>query len=360
MKITKVAIVGTMGVPASYGGFETLAENLIINQPEFIDYTVFASSKHYKVKPANYLGAKINYLPFNANGIQSIIYDFISLIIASRSSHVILLLGVSGAIALPIFTFFFPKVKIITNIDGIEWKRKKWNKMAKNFLKLSEKFAIKNSHHIITDNKGIEDYVKDNYDFKSETIAYGANEIIEPLILKNYKFLKIKKNEYAFKVARIEPENNLEMILDAFIDVPLDIVIVGNWLSSAFGKKMFKNYSNYSNINLLYPIYDINLLNELRSNCKIYIHGHSAGGTNPSLVEAMALKLPVISFDVNFNRYTLKNNGIFFKSSDDLKLIIKNISEYDIDIIGSNNFNNFKTNYKWNVIVNKYVNLFLN
>ena len=360
MRKTRVAIVGTVGIPARYGGFETLVENLVIKQPEFIEYIVFASSVNYKTKPSNYLKAKIKYLPFRANGIQSIIYDSISLFMACKISDVILLLGVSGAIALPFLTFFYPKVKIITNIDGIEWKRNKWNILAKKFLKISEKIAVRNSHQVITDNKAIENYVKDNYDFNSVTITYGANEILKPLTLKNFKHLNIKENKYAFKVARIEPENNLEMILDAFINVSLSIVIVGNWTSSSYGKKMLNNYSNYSNINLLEPIYDSKLLNELRSNCKIYIHGHSAGGTNPSLVEAMALKLPVISYDVNFNRNTLKNNGIFYKSSEELELIIKNISGYDLDYLGSKNHENFRINYTWETIVNQYVDQIIN
>ena len=360
MKKIRVSIVGIVGVPANYGGFETLVENLVINQPDFIDYTVFASSRNYKIKPKNYLKAKIKYLPFNANGIQSIIYDIISLSIAAKNSDIILLLGVSGAIFLPIFKLFFPKIKIVTNIDGIEWRRNKWNILIKRFLKISEKCAVKNSDHIITDNKGIQDYVNRVYGLSSIMIGYGAYEMNEPIKLKKYKDLKIKSNQYAFKVARIEPENNIEMILNAFIGSTIDIVFVGNWSNSLFGKSLFKKYSNYSNIHLLDPIYDIQSLNELRSNCLFYVHGHSAGGTNPSLVEAMALSLPVISFDVDFNRYTLNNNGIFFKSSIDLKAILKNITSYDLENFGLNNLNYFKNNYSWNKIAKQYTDIFIN
>ena len=95
MRKINVSIVGTVGIPANYGGFETLVENLVINQPDFINYTVFASSRNYKIKPKKYLKAKLKYLPFNANGIQSIIYDIVSLVVASKNSDIILLLGVS-------------------------------------------------------------------------------------------------------------------------------------------------------------------------------------------------------------------------------------------------------------------------
>lgn len=358
MKKIKVSIVGIVGIPAKYGGFETLAENLVINQPDFIDYTVFSSSRNYKIKPKKYLNADIKYLSLSANGIQSVVYDVISMIIASKNSDIILLLGVSGAFFLPIFKFFFPKIKIVTNIDGIEWKRNKWNLLAKKFLKMSEKFAVKNSDVVISDNECIRKYVYNMYSLNSIMISYGACEINKSIELKNNNELKIQSNKYAFKVARIEPENNVDMILNSFINSSIDFVFVGNWSNSLFGKRMFSKYSKYSNIKLLDPIYDITLLNRLRSNCQFYVHGHSAGGTNPSLVEAMALSLPIISFDVDFNRYTLNNNGIFFKDSDELKTILKNIKKYDLNNIGTNNYNFFKKNYTWNKISKKYIEIF--
>ena len=360
MRKISVSIVGTVGIPANYGGFETLVENLVINQPDFIDYTVFASSGNYKIKPEKYLKANMKYVSFNANGVQSIIYDVISLLIAAKNSDVILLLGVSGAVFLPVYKFLFPRIKIVTNIDGIEWRRDKWNIFVKWFLKISEKYAVQKSDYIITDNKGIHDYVYRMYGVSSITIAYGAHELNESIELKQYKELKIKTNQYAFKVSRIEPENNIVMILDAFIGSTLDIVFVGNWSNSLFGKSVFKKYSNYANIHLLDPIYDIQSLNELRSNCQFYVHGHSAGGTNPSLVEAMALSLPVISFDVDFNRYTLDNNGIFFKSAIELRSILKNIATYDLKNIGLDNFNCFEKNYTWNKIAKQYTDIFTN
>ena len=153
----KISIIGTVGVPANYGGFETLVEQLVRhNDSEDLEYTVYCSGKTYKKHRWVYHGAKIEYVGLNANGIQSIPYDIISLIRAARKSDAVLILGVSGCIFLPIFRLFSKK-KLIINIDGLEHKRDKWNKLIRRFLKFSEKMAIKYGNIIITDNQGITD-----------------------------------------------------------------------------------------------------------------------------------------------------------------------------------------------------------
>ena len=132
-------------------------------------------------------------------------------------------------------------------------------------------------------------------------------------VLNQFPFLS---ENYAFKVCRIEPENNVHLILEAFYKYPLlNIVLVGNWNNSVYGKQLKLQFESFENIYLLEPIYDQNILNQLRSNCYLYIHGHSAGGTNPSLVEAMYLELPIIAYDINYNRETTSNKALYFKDS---------------------------------------------
>lgn len=121
----KIFIIGTVGIPAKYGGFETLAENLVINKAENIDYTVFCSTKIYRERREEYLDAKLRYINLNANGMSGIFYDLIGMLKSLRSD-VMLILGVSGSIFLPLIRFLY-KGKIITNVDGIEWKREKWS-----------------------------------------------------------------------------------------------------------------------------------------------------------------------------------------------------------------------------------------
>ncbi len=326
MKKKKVSIIGTVGVPALYGGFETLVEYLTKHLNSKLDLTVYCSYKAYKEKKTVYNGAKLKYLPMNANGIQSIPYDITSMLLSLRSSDVILILGVSGCIALPLIKKI-SKTSIIVNIDGLEWKRDKWNKYAKKFLKYSEKLAVKYSDHVITDNKVIQEYVKGQYGKDSILIPYGADHVSQiPLskdTLRQFPFLTEK---YSMSVCRIEPENNIHLILEAFSQIPdQQLVIVGNWMNSDYGKTLKNKYQKFENIKLLEPIYDQHKLNQIRSNCYIYLHGHSAGGTNPSLVEAMYLGLPILSYDVNYNRATTEDNAIYFKSSND---IISFLSEY--------------------------------
>ena len=328
----KVAIIGTVGVPANYGGFETLVEQLVRhNKSEDLQYTVYCSKKSYDEERWVYHGAKTEYVNLNANGIQSIPYDIISLIKATKKSDVILILGVSGCSFLPIFRLFSKK-RIIINIDGLEHRRDKWSPWIRKFLKFSEKQAIKYADIIVTDNKGITDYVKSEYNLDSTLIAYGGDHVIQKItpeeslnILSEYK---LKENEYSLAICRIEPENNVQTILEAFSKTPdKKIVFVGNWAKSSFGVEMREKYSKFPNIHILPAIYDLRVLNSLRSNCEYYIHGHSAGGTNPSLVEAMFFNKPIIAFDCIYNRESTENKANYFSSSDDLISQIRTIDD---------------------------------
>ena len=172
----KVAIIGTNGIPACYGGFETLVENLVKNKTDVIEYTVFCSAKLYPEKQENYLNANLRYVNLNANGISSIFYDLIGMLLSLRSD-IMLILGVSGSLFLPLIRLIY-RGKIITNIDGIEWKRDKWSKIARFILRFCEKCAVRFSHVIIGDNQGIIDYVKETYNREAVLIEYGADHVM--------------------------------------------------------------------------------------------------------------------------------------------------------------------------------------
>lgn len=312
----KVAVVGVVGIPACYGGFESLVENLTLNKSGDIQYYVFCSSKSYSKHLEEHNNARLYYLPLKANGAQSIPYDILSLIKTwTLKPDVVLILGVSGCVFLPIFKLF-SKAKIVTNIDGLEWKREKWGKWVKRFLKFSESIAVRFSDVVITDNKSITDYVFSEYGVKSKTIAYGGDHAI-PHINTSHDSHD-SHDGYALGLCRIEPENNVEMILDAYSRTDLSLKFVGNWSASHFGRKMKSIYSKYPNIDLLDPIYDTKELYKLRSNCSLYLHGHSAGGTNPSLVEMMHFGVPIFAFDCNFNRYSTEMKAMYFNSAENL------------------------------------------
>lgn len=356
----KLAIVGTVGIPAKYGGFETLTEYITKDLSEKYDITVFCSSKSYEEKIKKYNNCHLKYINLNANGVQSIPYDILSLLKALRFADTILILGVSGCISLPFLKLFFKKTKIVTNIDGLEWKRDKWNKYAKYFLKFSEKLAVKYSDVVVADNKVIQDYVLSEYGTKSELIAYGADHVnkmeISKELKEKYTFLD---NKYAFKVCRIEPENNIHMILKALSkNENLTFVIIGNWEASSYGKNLKYKYSKYKNIKILDPIYDQNILNQIRSNCYIYLHGHSAGGTNPSLVEAMALALPIFAYGINYNKETTDGKAKYFNSSIELIKLLDKIDEDVLDTISKDMKEIADRKYTWKTISEKYSELF--
>ena len=355
-----IAIVGTVGIPANYGGYETLAENIVKYHaaqcfPGMI--TVYCSSRSYPVRVANFLSAELEYIPMNANGVQSILYDILSLFSAVwKRADVILVLGVSGAVALPLIRVL-TSAKIITNIDGIEWRRQKWRGLAKIFLRLSEKVATRFSNVVIADNSAIASYVKKAYGINSEVIAYGGDHAmaVEAESLSEFPL----PLDYSFSVCRIEPENNIHMILDAFSLLPTkNLVIVGNWNNSEYGRVLHKKYSDLKNIFLIDPVYDLGILKSLRLKSSSYIHGHSAGGTNPSLVEAMHFSKPIFAFDCDFNRSTTENKAIYFRTSSCLLHHLETLQSHQAISVATNMVEIANRKFVWKVVARQYFQLF--
>lgn len=362
MNVKNVAIIGTNGLPANYGGWETLVDHLTSGLKDDVNFLVYCSSKSYSKKLPEYNGAKLLYIPLQANGIQSIFYDIVSMVHSLFVSDVLLVLGVSGCVFLPIIRLF-PNKKIITNIDGIEWKRAKWNGLAKWFLKLSEWFAVKFSHIVVTDNEELSNYVCRQYSVKSAVITYGGDHVTKRSLDEDSKAHMINKypflqGDYAFMVCRIEPENNLDIILEcykSFKGYPL--VLVGNWGSSGYGIQLKKQYEKFDHLYLLDAIYDQVVLDTLRSNAYVYLHGHSVGGTNPSLVEAMSLGLAILAFDVSYNRITTGNKALYFSNVNDLALLLNNTQDSEYDRMSTEMLALAKERYLWNDISKSYLKL---
>lgn len=357
----RIAIIGTVGLPAKYGGFETLTEHLVANLAHKYDFTVFCSKKKYseEERVSEYKGAKLEYINLEANGVQSILYDTISILKSIKNNDALLVLGVAGAWMLPFIKWFTNK-KIIISIDGIEWKRDKWSSLAKVYLWWAEKMAVKYSHFDISDNESIQDYTAIRYETLSRVIEYGADHTLKskpnPDDIEKYPFLSQK---YAVKVCRIEPENNVEMVLDAFaLNQEYTLVMVGNWKNSDYGKLMKSKYENYKNILLLDPIYNQRIIDLIRGNASIYVHGHSAGGTNPSLVEAMYLELPIVSFNVSYNRTTTENSAFYFSTAIELNNIIKNTEPIAFERNGIEMKKIANRRYTWKIVAEKYNQLF--
>lgn len=350
----KIAIIGTVGVPASYGGFETLVENLI--DDDTARYKVYCSGSHYSERPKEYKNADLVYLPLSANGVQSILYDVWSVLHAVFSGHKhLLILGTSGAIVLPMLRLLCPKIKVVINIDGLEWKRQKWKGFAKLFLKFSERLAVNFASVVVADNRAIAEHVETYYNSACETIAYGGDHaFIDDMAMPTAE-TAIGKEVYAFALCRIEPENNVHVILDAFSNAKMNLIFVGNWQASDYGRSLVELYSSNSNIDLLNPIYDLHTLALYRAHCNVYVHGHSAGGTNPSLVEMMHFDKPIVAFDCVYNRATMEDKGLYFSSASSLSLIL---DDSNFGGNGSELGDIARRRYTWSVVREQYHKLF--
>lgn len=352
----RIAVVGCQGIPANYGGFESLVENIVgENASADIHYTVFCSGVDMPERVHEYKGCTLKYVNVKANGMQSVLYDILCMTRTFSGYDTILILGVSGCLFLPILKFF-SKARIIVNIDGLEYRRAKWGRLARWILRLSEKSAVKNADTVIADNKGIQDYVTETYHKESALIAYGGDHVIreipEQQVNKVLSEYGLKKNDYAVCVCRIEPENNCHISLEAFSKSKKDFVFIGNWNHSDYGKELRKKYATYSNIHMMDAVYDLDILYTLRSNASIYVHGHSAGGTNPSLVEAMFFGIPIIAFDCVYNRATTHDEAYYFSDSNSMMALL------DGEIDGTKMKTIAEENYTWKKIAEQYESLY--
>ncbi|MFI3319472.1 MAG: DUF1972 domain-containing protein [Rikenellaceae bacterium] len=356
----RVAIIGSVGVPAAYGGFETMVENIIgDNASDSLSYTVFCSSKDLPSGASSYKGAELRYVPLRANGVQSIPYDIWSMLKVVRGYDVVLVLGVSGCSFLPVFKLL-SRSKLIVNIDGMEWRRAKWNSFAKWFLKFSESVAVGYADVVIADNQGIVDYVAGEYDRGAELIAYGGDHVVcdvaeeeRDAVLSKYG---VEVGDYAISICRIEPENNCATILEAVALSGMKMMIfIGNWERSEYGRELKTKYAEFENIKIVDAIYDLRETYILRHNSSLYLHGHSAGGTNPSLVEAMHCGCNVVAFDVVYNRETTENQSVYFSDVDSLVEAIESKSAIETSV---KMLEIAQRRYCWRQIAQQYESLY--
>jgi len=284
----KIAILGTRGIPNNYGGFEQCAEQLSVQLVEKgYDVTVYSVNNHpYNKK--SFKGVRIvkKWCPEHIIGSAAhFVYDFLCLKDALKKHDVIFEFGYQS-VAISFLLLSIKKSIIITNMDGLEWKRDKWSPFVKKMTKYFEYIATKKSTALISDNAGIKKYLYEKYNAKSTLIPYGVDEVSpNQSIMQHYK---MKPFLYFLLIARLEPENNIEMILNGYVKSKSDIpfLVIGND-KTKYGLSLKNKYKS-SGTKFLGSIYNKEHLDSLRHFAKCYFHGHSVGGTNPSLLEAMA------------------------------------------------------------------------
>jgi glycosyltransferase involved in cell wall biosynthesis len=354
----KIAIIGTRGIPNQYGGFEQLAEYLSVGLCEKgHEVTVYNSSLHaYK---ENYLG-KVRimhaYDPEDKLGsFGQFIYDFNCIRhCRTQSYEAILQLGYTSS---SIWSFMFPPgVKIITNMDGMEWKRSKYGSITRWFLRFAERWAVRHSHVLVADSIGIQNYLRHKYGNPSVYIPYGAEvqEIKDQTALETYG---LSPASYYLVIARMEPENNIEAIIKGYLlsSMQIPLVLVGS-TSTRFGEYLRGRYGSQF-VKFTGAIFDKPSLDCLRAYSKIYFHGHSVGGTNPSLLEAMACGSVICAHANEFNESILGQDALYFRNEDDInKIIRRSVGPEERHSFVNNNLNKIKTKYTWENICNAYDN----
>ena len=285
------------------------------------------------------------------------IYDYNCILDArKRDFDIILQLGYTSN---SVWFFLLPKKPIIiTNMDGIEWKRSKYSRPVQQFLRFAERLAAKSSDYLVSDSIGIQNFLKKRYDKESTYIAYGAHPFNEPNedILKEYE---VRKENFNMIMARFEPENNFEMVLDGVIKSAdkTPILVIGNH-NTKYGDVLKNKYKNQTSIRFLGAIYNLEHLNNLRYFSKLYFHGHSVGGTNPSLLEAMASQALVLAHNNDFNRGILKENSYYFSDAEEVKNLLLTIKKNDNLQFIQNNFEAIVNEFNWDKINGEYLQLF--
>ena len=355
----KIAIIGTRGIPNEYGGFEQFAD--VLSQglaKKGIDVTVYCSANHsYKEKEYNGVKLIHKYDPENKIGTAGqFIYDLACMLDArKRNFDIIYMLGYTSSSIWQKLIYKKGAI-VVTNMDGLEWMRSKYSKKVQRFLKFAEKLAIKYSDYLVADSIGIQKYLKKKYNVESSYYPYGSYVFENPNeeSIKNYDLVAY---QYDVLIARFEPENNIEMVLEAFYKskTSRQLILIGNYKNTEFGIKMAEKFATDKRIRFLGGIYDQNMLDNIRFFSNLYFHGHSVGGTNPSLLEAMGSSALICYHKNDFNEAILGSDGYGFSSSLELSEVIDNELKKENHTILDNNLLKIKTIYSWEIIVNQYI-----
>lgn len=351
-----ISIIGTHGIPARYGGFETFAEHLAAAcLREKMDVRVIND----KDNPADdYKGnAEIVFSKYSKSKSPLRFYkDSLKL---SAGSEIILSCGVGGS-------FFYDnnanhRSAIITNVDGLEHLRGKYSLLQRSVIYFLQKAAIRKSDIIVCDSAEVENYWKGRFpdhNTKMNMIAYGADEC-EKFIPEVLSDNGLVKNEYYLLIARLVPENNIHKIIDAFSGYlgSKKLVITGPVNDSAYVNRLL--HTSDSRIHFTDAIYDKKILDSLRQGCFAYIHGHSVGGTNPSLLEAMSAGCVCICHNNVFNKEVTAGTQMYFNSNDDLAIML-NLLEHKtgLETLKQKSLAQISSEYSWEKVTSSYIDLF--
>lgn len=313
----RIAMMGTRGVPAAYGGFETAIEEvgqrLVERGHEVVVYCRDTVGDGERL--TNHLGMELVHLPaIKSKSLETLSHSGLSAThLAFKRTDVALVFNAANAVWLPLLKM--ARIPAATHVDGLEWKRAKWGGMGKRYYLTCERLAVKWSDALISDAQGIADYYKDKFSMDSRLITYGAPDCRD-VGSDRLAELDLTPGGYHLVVARFEPENHVHLIVDGHrrSGSKIPLVVVGSSPYADAYTQSVKSLAGPST-RFLGGIWDQEQLNQLYANAYVYWHGHSVGGTNPSLLRALGAGAAVSAFDVSFNREVSGSAGVFFADS---------------------------------------------
>lgn len=314
----RIALIGTRGVPANYGGFETCAEEIgVALAARGHQVTAYCRPGNAEGNPPQYRGVDLVYRPFiDSKSLGTLSHTANCLLHAVRQDFDVLMVFNAGNGPLCVVPRLLGK-KVAINVDGLEWKRAKWGRAAKLYYQFGEWTATKLAHRIVSDSRAIQDYYLERFKTPSTFIAYGAHieSSQRPEILDEYG---LNPGEYLFVASRLEPENNADTTIAAFRKVHTDKVLViaggANW-KSPFVERLSRTQD--PRVKLLGPVYKPGHIHELHANCYAYVHGNEVGGTNPALLKALGYGNCVLALDVPFNAEAVADAAVLYKKDPD-------------------------------------------
>ncbi len=322
-KPLRIALMGTRGVPARYGGFETAVEEvgqrLVARGHEVV---VYCRSGKGTQRQAEYRGMKLVHLPsLRTRSLETLSHTALSVgHLFFRRADVAIVFNSANSPWLPVVRA--AGVPVATHVDGLEWKRAKWGPVGKRYYRIAESLAVRWSDALIADAAGIQDYYRAEFGVESTYLAYGA-PILEGHAADRLSELDLTPGNYHLVVARFEPENHVHVVVEGFVHsgASLPLVVVG---SAPYSDGYTQHVISLGDerVRFVGGLWDQELLDQLYANARIYWHGHSVGGTNPSLLRAMGAGTATNAFDVNFNREVLGLNGEYFTDAADIPALV--------------------------------------
>ena len=359
----KVALIGTRGVPAHYGGFETCVEEvgkrLAARGHEVVVFCRQPSDDVASPRPSCYQGMTLVHLPVvRKRSLETLAHTALS--VANPALHATdaaIVFNAANAPLLPVLRT--RRIPVATHVDGLEWRRGKWGPVGQRYYRVAEALAVRWSDALIADADGIADYYRSEFDAATELIAYGA-PILQAPGHDRLRELGLERKRYHLVVARFEPENHVLETVRGYVasTARLPLVVVGSAPYADSYSRAIEGAAD-ERVRLLGGLWDQQQLDQLYAGALSYLHGHSVGGTNPSLLRAAGAGTATIAFDVVFNREVLGSTatGFFSDAGDVARAVERAETDPSTTVEQGRRLQRTIRRYDWDDVADRYEDL---